>query len=177
MLPIYWMCLIWLNIDLFYWIFVLTMFLYIRAVITWTLLHFPVSCWIDIASRTCWTVVGSFLPMLRIHKFVLFLAGKARFQGLFFLMGYIWHVAMFTVLCNDANRSTSWCLIWLNTDLFYWRIVLTMFLSIRAVITWTLLHFTVSCWLDIASRTFWTVVGSFLQMLRIYKFVLFLAGK
>ena len=36
-------------------------------------------------SRTIWNVVGSFIPMLRIHKLALFLAAKARFQGILFV--------------------------------------------------------------------------------------------
>ena len=50
---------------------------------------FPASCWIDIASRTFWTVVGYFLMMLSIHTLFLFLELKPRFQGLLFFEWYI----------------------------------------------------------------------------------------
>ena len=39
------------------------------------------------------------------------------------------------------------CLIWLNMNIFDWRLVLIIFLSMQEVITCALLHFTVSCWL------------------------------
>ena len=60
----------------FSWIFVLTMFFSMRYVMTWTLLHFPASFWLNRASKTFWTVVGYFLPMPRMHKLVLFIARK-----------------------------------------------------------------------------------------------------
>ena len=34
-----------------------------------------------------------------------------------------------------------------------------MFLSLRAVMTWIVLHFPVRCWLEMHSKLFWTVVG------------------
>ena len=75
--PISCMCLILFNMNIFYWILVLMMSLYLRAVMTFNLLHFPVSFWPDMASKTFWTDVGSFLPMLRIQTVVLFLSGNA----------------------------------------------------------------------------------------------------
>ena len=42
---------------------------------------------------------------------------------------------------------TYWmCMIWLNMHLSSWILVLKMFLSLRGVMTWTLLYFPVSCW-------------------------------
>ena len=73
------MCLIWFNVDLFSWIFVLTMFFSLWDVMTRTLLRFPFSCWLDISYRKCWTVVGYFLTMLRIQTLVMFLYGEAWF--------------------------------------------------------------------------------------------------
>ena len=108
LLPISWMCLIWLNIHLFSLRLVLIISLFLRAVITCTLLHFPVICWLDMASKTCWTVDGYFLPIIRIQPLVLFPASNLLFHGLFFLLGDIWHVVMFTVLCHNANGISSW---------------------------------------------------------------------
>ena len=82
LLNISWMYMIWLNIDMFSWIFVLKIVLSLRAVIMWTLLHFYVSCWLDVASRNWWSFVGSFILMLRIYILVLFLARKAWFNGI-----------------------------------------------------------------------------------------------
>ena len=88
------MCLILLNMNLFHWRLVLMMFLYLRAVMKFTLLHFAVSYWLDMDYRTCWTVVGSFLPIPRIQKLVLFLAGNASFHGMIFsdwdMYGMLW---------------------------------------------------------------------------------------
>ena len=59
-LPISWMCLILLNMVLFYCGFFLVVILSLRSVITWTLLNFPVSCWLEKSSMTCCNVVGYF---------------------------------------------------------------------------------------------------------------------
>ena len=58
--------------------------LFLRSVMTWTLLHFTVICWLGIASRTCWDALGYFLPIPRIQTLVLFLYGKEWFHGLLF---------------------------------------------------------------------------------------------
>ena len=72
---------------------------------------------------------------------------------------------------------TAWmCLIWLNMHLFPWILVLIMSLSPRDMMTRTLLYFTVSCWLDMASKTFWNVVDYFLPITRIQTVVLFRSG-
>ena len=63
----------------------LTVFLFMQDVMTWTTFHFPASCWFDKASRTCWNFVGSFLPMIIMHKLVLFLTVKSLLQGLLFV--------------------------------------------------------------------------------------------
>ena len=99
LLPISWIFMIWLNMDLFYWRFVLAIFLYLRAVIAWTLLYFPVSCWLDISSRTYWNVVGYFLPMLSIQKLVLFLDGKVLLHGLLFVDWEIYDMLWYSQYC------------------------------------------------------------------------------
>ena len=92
--PMACMFLIWLNIRLFSWILVMMISLSIRSVIPCNLLHFPVICWLDMASKTCWTVVSHFLTMLRIQTLVLFLAGNAWLNGLLFsdlhIYGMLW---------------------------------------------------------------------------------------
>ena len=81
----FWRCMIWLDIDLFSWRFVLTIFLSLRVVMTWTLLHLPVTCLLNMASKNCCTVVGYFMPMFNIKKGVLFLSRKEWFHGLIFI--------------------------------------------------------------------------------------------
>ena len=49
----------------------------LRFVMTFTLFHFPVIFRLDMASRTWCADVGSFLKVLRIQIFVLFLAINA----------------------------------------------------------------------------------------------------
>ena len=71
------MCLILLNMHLFSWTLVLT-------VIVCTLLYFSVSLWRYMYSKTCWTLVGSFLLMMRIHTWVLFIYGNSLFHGMLF---------------------------------------------------------------------------------------------
>ena len=83
--PLDWMCLILLNMDLFYWIFVLTMFLTLWYLMEWILLNFPVNCLLDIYFIISCTVFVYFPPMLSIHTLFIFPAGKSRFQGLFFV--------------------------------------------------------------------------------------------
>ena len=83
--PMACMCLIWLNINLFNWGLVLIFSLSLRAVTTFTLLYFTVSCWVYMASKNCWTVVCSFLQITRIQKLALLIAGKAWFRGILFV--------------------------------------------------------------------------------------------
>ena len=78
------MCLIWSNMHLFSWILVLIMSLYLRDVMTWTLLHFPVSCWLEMDYKTCWTVIGSFMPILRTQTLILFLSINKWFYAMLF---------------------------------------------------------------------------------------------
>ena len=78
------MCLILLNMHLLYWILVLMMSLSLRVLLTCTQLDFPVSCWLGMASKKCCIGVGSFLPMLRIQTFVLFLSGNEWYHGMLF---------------------------------------------------------------------------------------------
>ena len=77
------------------------MFLSMRDVIKWTLLNFPVSCWIDISDRTCCTVVGYFLLMTRIKTLVLFISWKEWFHGLLFLEWEIYDI----LLCSQYFAS------------------------------------------------------------------------
>ena len=80
-----------------------------------------------------------------------------------------WLISLFPISCM--------CLIWLNVDLFSWRLVLIIFLSLRSVMMWTLLNLPVSCWLDMSPETCWNVVGYFFPMLRIQTLFLFLSDK
>ena len=78
------MCLIWLNIHIFYWILVLMMSLSLQDMMICTLLHFPVNLLFDMDSKTCLTDVGYFMTMLRIQALVPFLYGNAWLRGLLF---------------------------------------------------------------------------------------------
>ena len=69
------MYIIWFILYLFYWRLVLMMSLSLRSGMIFILFQFPVSWWLDMAYKTCLTVVGSFLPILRIQTLVLILAG------------------------------------------------------------------------------------------------------
>ena len=80
-----WIYLILFNIYLFSWILFLTMLLSLLYVMALTLLNFPIRCWLDIASRTCCTIFGYFLTIIRIQILVLFISSKAWFRGLLFV--------------------------------------------------------------------------------------------
>ena len=85
------------------------MLMSMRAVMKWTLFHFLVSSWLHIDYKTRWTIVGSFLSMMRIQKLVIFFAQEGRISwAVIHLLGNISHVIMFIVLCYNTNRSTSW---------------------------------------------------------------------
>ena len=94
------MCLIWLNMDLFSWRFVLGVFLSLQDVMTWTLLHFLVSFWIDIDYTTCFTGVGCFMLIFRIQTFVRFISGTAWFHGLLFVYWEIYGVLWCSQYCD-----------------------------------------------------------------------------
>ena len=83
--PIHWIFMILLNMDLRYWRLVLKMFLSLRDMMKCNLLYFTVSCWIEMAYKTCWNVVGSFLKMLRIQTLVLFLSVREWLHGMLFV--------------------------------------------------------------------------------------------
>ena len=83
-LPLAWMCMIWFNIHIYSWRLVLIMSLSLRDLMTCNLLDFPVSCWLDMVSTTCWSVVGYFLPIMRIQTSFMFLAVNSWFHGLLF---------------------------------------------------------------------------------------------
>ena len=93
------MCLILLNIDIFYWIFFPTIFFSLRSVMTWNMLHFPDSFWLDISSITCWKIIGYFITMLGIQKLVLFLDGKSCFHGLLFIDWEIYDMLWCSLYC------------------------------------------------------------------------------
>ena len=111
------MCLIWLNMHLFYIRFFLVVILSLRSVITFTLLHFPVSCWLDMASKTCWTVVGYFLIMMRIQTFVLFITVNALFDGMLFFDWDMYDMLWCSYYCVTFMGSTS--NVYLYVRLFY----------------------------------------------------------
>ena len=100
---------IWLNIDIFSWIFFFTVLLSLEDVMTWTLLNFTVSCSLDIYSINFCTVVGSFIPLMRIHTLVLFLAGQSTVPvDIVCWPGDIGHIVILTLMCNGANSITYW---------------------------------------------------------------------
>ena len=94
------MCLILLNMNIIYWRLVLKMFQYLQAVMTSTLLHFPVIYLLDMASKTCWTVVGSFMPMLSIQTIFLFLACNAWLHGILFVDWDIYYMLWCSQYCS-----------------------------------------------------------------------------
>ena len=93
------MCLIWLNMHLFSWILVLMISLSLRVVMTCTLLHFPVSFWSDMNSKTFFTDVGYFLPIMRIQTFFLFIFGNAWFHRLLFSDWYMHDMLLCSQCC------------------------------------------------------------------------------
>ena len=103
------MCLIWFNMYLFSWRLVLKISLSLQAVMTCTLLYFPVGCWLEMASKTCLTFVGSFLPMLRIQIFVLFLAINAWFHGLLFVDWKIYEMFWCSQYCATTTVGVPLC--------------------------------------------------------------------
>ena len=80
------MCLIWFNMHLFCLRLVLIIPLSLWDVMKCTLLHFPVSFWLEMAYKSFWTVVGSFMPMLRIQTLVLCLPEMHDSMGFYFLI-------------------------------------------------------------------------------------------
>ena len=101
------MCIIWLNMNIFSWRLVLIISLSLRDVITCALLHFPVSCWIEMASKNCWAVVVSFLPMTRIQTLILFLSGKTWFHGLLFVDREIYDMMWCSQYCVTMSMGLS----------------------------------------------------------------------
>ena len=72
------------------WRLVMMMSLSMWSVMTCNLLHFPYSCWLEMSSITWRSDVVSFLPMIRIQTFVLFLARNSLFHGLLFSYSYMY---------------------------------------------------------------------------------------
>ena len=160
------MCLVLLNMHMFSWGLVLITSLSLRYVITCALFHFPVSCRLNMSYKTCCTVVGYFLPMMRIQTLVLFLTTNPIWSG----------VVVFLVRLISLFPISWMCLVLLNMHMFSWGLVLITSLSLRYVITCALFHFPVSCRLNMSYKTCCTVVGYFLPMMRIQTLVLFLYG-
>ena len=88
-----------LNRHIFYWRLVLAILLSIRPVMTCTLFHFNVSYWLDMDSKTCWTVVIYFLQILRVQKLVLFPAENKWFDGLLFVDWEIYDMLWCSLEC------------------------------------------------------------------------------
>ena len=97
--PMDWMCMIWFNMHLFSWRLVLIMSLSLRDVMACTLLHFNVICRINMYSKTCWAVVGYFLPTLRIQTVVLFLYVNACLYGIVFFDWEIYDMMWYSQYC------------------------------------------------------------------------------
>ena len=97
--PMACMFLIWLYMNLFSWRLVLMISLSLWAVMACALLNFPVSFWLEMAFKNCSTDVASFLPMLRIQKPLLFLAGNAWFYGLLFSDWVMYDVLLCSQYC------------------------------------------------------------------------------
>ena len=104
-----WMFLILLNMHIFSWRLVPTMYLYLRDVITRNLLNFPVSCWLDMDSKNCWTGVGSFLPTPRIQKLVLFLDGNKLLHGMLFVYWKIYDMFWCSPYCVKIPVGVPLC--------------------------------------------------------------------
>ena len=54
---------------------------------------------LDIAFRTCWTVVDYFMPILSIQTLVLFLSGKEWFHGMLFVYWDIYDILLCPQYC------------------------------------------------------------------------------
>ena len=101
------MCLIWLNMDLFYWRLVLTTSLSLQDVMKCTLLYFTISFWHDMSYKTCWTVVGSFLKILRIQTLFLSIAGNAWLHGILFVDREIYYMLWCSQYCDTMTMGVS----------------------------------------------------------------------
>ena len=89
----------------------------------------------------------------------------------------IWYVVGVFVVIIISLLFISWmCIIWLKIDIFPWRFVLTICLSLWDVMIWILSYFTVSYLLDIASMTCCMVVGYFFPILSTHTLVIFISG-
>ena len=119
----------WIYIYFLEYLF-LKMFLSLRDVMTWTLFHFPVSCWLNIAFRICWTVVGYFIPIMRIQTLVLFLAGKELFHGIYiFTRRYMTCYDVHSIVQRYSCEVLAWVVFFgiflpsypLRSHLKYWQ--------------------------------------------------------
>ena len=105
--PMACMCLVWLNVHLVSWILVLMMFVSRQADNKCTLLHFSVIWWLYKYYKTSWTGFGSFLPMLRIQTFVLYLTGNSRLHGMLFSDWYIYYMLWYSQYCVTMTMGVS----------------------------------------------------------------------
>ena len=64
---------------------------------------FSVSSWLGMCSENYWTVVGSFLPMMRIQSLVLFIAVKEKYHGLLFFDWKIYDVLWCSKYCDTMT--------------------------------------------------------------------------
>ena len=78
-----------------------------RDVMKCTLLNFPVSFWLEMASKTFWTVVGSFLLMPRIQTLVLFLVINEWFHELLFYYWYIYDMLWCSQYCVTMTMGVN----------------------------------------------------------------------
>ena len=93
------------------------MLLYLLYVMALTLLNFSISCWLDIAYRTCCTIFGCFLTIIRIQILVLFISSKAWFSGLLFVdweiydmlscLQYFTTILMVVYLCGKLTLTSN----------------------------------------------------------------------
>ena len=75
------------------------MSLFMRYVMTCIMLHLPVSFWLETAYKTCCTDIGSFLPMMRIQRLVMFLYANVWLNGLLFVDWEIYEMLWCSKYC------------------------------------------------------------------------------
>ena len=100
--PNTWMCLIWLNIRLFYWILVLTTLLSMQAVMTCTLIHCTVIFWLDMASKLVGLLLVLFCQSWGSKHWSCFYLVIHGYMGCYFLI-------LRYMKCCDAHRIVLQC--------------------------------------------------------------------
>ena len=73
---------------------------------TCTMMHFSVSCFLEMASKNYWTDVYSVLPMPKIQELVLFLAGNTWLHEMFFYL-YMYDVLWCSQYCVTIPMGLS----------------------------------------------------------------------